>query len=268
MVAERNVLTRFARIAACAPAEISRGHVERWLEDGRRRLAPSTVVTQFGVIRVFCRWLLDEGTVATNPLRGVPLPKAPRRPHRNLSGDQVGKLLDVCENDRDELIVLLGVQLGLRRAEIARIDVADIDWSTRSIRIAGKGGHVREVPLTVEAELALERYLDRRQIRSGWLFPSSSVPGRPTSIPRLGERVTELCYLAGIKRRAYDGVSTHALRHTAASDVWASTRDLLAVKELLGHSSVATTQVYVAGLGREALREAIEGRVYGRWEAA
>jgi len=79
---------------------------------------------------------------------------------------------------------------------------------------------------------------------------------------RVGDIVRQVCWDAGVKGCSWDGVSTHALRHTAATDVHRATGDVLAVQAMLGHSSLAVTQVYVQGLNVEQLRTAMEGRSY------
>src|SRR5690606_15907415 len=84
----------------------------------------------------------------------------------------------------------------------------------------------------------------------------------------IGDQFARIAYDAGVKHAPFDGVSAHVMRHTAASDVYERTGDVKLVQDLLGHRSLATTEVYTRGLGIERIREAIEGRDYRLAELA
>jgi site-specific recombinase XerC len=258
-----SILRRMAQLLGDPPThQLDRAALDIWLAD-TRRLAPGTRRTAFSIVRCFCDWLVEEGALARSPFAGVRAPRVPRSVHRALSADDAESLVAICHDSRDRVIAALGFQLGLRRAEIAGLEVGDVSLSRGTVEVRkGKGGNERLVPLTAEAREAILEYLRDAPACAGPLVRGDRYPTKGVAPAWVGRRVTELAYQAGIKERPRDGVSTHALRHTCASDVYEASRDVLAVRDLLGHVSLATTQVYVRGLGVEHLRAVIEGRRY------
>lgn len=244
--------------AALAPATL-----EAWLRS-MGRLAPATRRTRWSAARVFCRWLVMNGHVGEDPTLRFKAPKVPRAVHRALDGDQAAALLAVCPDERARCVVLLALQLGLRRAEIAGLELGDLSFTGRTLLVRhGKGGHQRLLPLTGQATEAISGYLAAHPAKAGPLIRGDRYPRQGVSPAWVGRLVTDLAWSAGIKAERNDGVSTHALRHTAASDTYVASRDVLVVRDMLGHVSLATTATYVRGLDVDRLRYAMEGRRYG-----
>lgn len=265
---ERCILLGFA--TACGNRNImavGRTTIEKWMAS-IRHLAPTTQRARFTVVRGFFRWATRERIIPRDPTDGLAAPKVPRRPHRALNHDQAASLLDACRDSRDLLIVLLGLQLGLRRAEIASLRLEDIDFAEHVLTVTGKGGHARTLAIPDELRHALDRYLRDRPAIHGPLIRGDLKPSDPVQPVWVGRAVTRVARDAGVKRAAWDGVSAHALRHTAGTDVARTTGgDVVAVRDFLGHANLATSQTYVAG-DPERLREAIEGRRYQRQRLA
>lgn len=243
-----------------APRQLGRKDIQRWLEKNQH-LAASTREAQWGTIRRFLDWLVEEKHLARNPMRKMAGPKATKRAKRALGGQDAANILSACPDQRARLMVVLGLQVGLRRGEIAGLRTENVDFQRQAVTVTGKGAHERVVPIPEEAMGELKAYLAQEPATSGPLIRSYKT-GRGISPARVGQVVTQACIDAGIKHRPYDGVSTHALRHTAATDVFVESRDLRAVQAMLGHSSLHTTDRYVAGLDLTALREAMAGRRY------
>lgn len=254
---QRDTLRGFAACAPADPSRITKRAVERWMAT-TTHLAPGTRRTRWSTVRCFLRWLQREGHLKRDPMAHLTPPKVPRAVHRALASEQVEALLRVCEDQRDRLIITLGWRLGLRRAEIAGLEVGDINPGTRCALVTGKGGHERHVPLTRAATAELDRYLSWAGVTAGPLLRLPRYPERGVSAPWVGRRVTLLCYAAGIKARPRDGVSTHALRHSLATDMHESGASVLAIRDVLGHRSLVTTEIYVRGMGVEQLRAAME----------
>lgn len=242
-------------------AELDRHAIEAW-QARIGHLAVSTRKSYLSTVRTFTFWLAREGWLAADPCESVPKVREPRRVPRALSGAAVGELLKTIRSDRDRAMILVMLQCGLRRGEIASLQTADYDPLQRTLLIVGKASNERMVPVTEEAALVLDTYLDRM----GWLAGPMFRPLRRTRdnlSPRaITAIISDRMRQAGLKRAPYDGRSSHALRHTAASDTLEHSRDLRAVQQMLGHQSLQTTQVYLrrADLGR--LRTAMEGRTY------
>lgn len=188
--------------------------------------SPETRKSARASICSFYGWMHSTGRVPRDPSAGLQRVRVPRSAPRPVPvGAFAAAVRDADERTR--LILQLARFAGLRRAEIARVHSRDVDtdgW----LRVAGKGGHARRVPLhpVIAEQLA--------RAPCGWLFPSPEgghlTPGH---VGVLGARALP------------DGWTLHTLRHRAGTDWYAIGRDIRAVQELLGHASVRTTQIYV-----------------------
>lgn len=250
---DRCALRQFAAAGADGPA---------WAEslDG---LAPATRRRRFSTVKGFCRWAVVSGHMAADPLVGLRPPRQPRAVPRALPADDVGRLIASCPDERARLIVVWMVQLGLRCVEMARVELGDIDRAERLVRIRGKGGHQRILPLVSEAADALAAYLAAETpAGAGPLIRSRIAPHKGLDADTISGMVAEWMWAAGIKRRRRDGISAHALRHTAATDMLRAGAHLRDVQAALGHAHLVTTEVYLP-LVVHGLAAAMEGRRYG-----
>ena len=187
-----------------------------------------------------------EKQLATNPVDGVKAPKAAKRLPQTLSPDEAVRLVSFSDDTptgiRDRAIFELLYSSGLRIAEVTGLDINGIDLSTAEVRVIGKGSKVRIVPVGRHAMQAITRWLQTRSTCKG---ASGSALFLGSRGQRIGSRVVQ----SRIKRwAAQQGLTIdphpHMLRHSFASHVLQSSGDLRAVQEMLGHASVASTQVY------------------------
>lgn len=243
------------------PRQIGESDIDRWRQTMTGNLAPGTIRMRWQTAYAFLEWLVDEGKIRRNPARRIPPPKVPRSVHRNLRGDQATALHDACDTARERLIVALSFQLGMRRAEIATVQVGDFDFVDKTVRITGKGGHQRVVAVTSEAQRAIAVYLEETAVHAGPLVRDAQGL-RGISPEYIGRIFTTIAYRAGVKTRAWDGVGSHSGRHTAGTDVARDCGDPTIVRDFLGHANLATTNVYVGAVDIDTQREAIEGRRY------
>lgn len=220
-----------------------RGYLSRLAARGSR----ATVARRLSALRVFYRFLVREGRMASNPVGTVRTPRQGRRLPKFLTPEQVRALLESPDpatpeglRDRAMLEVLYGS--GLRVSELVALRVADAAGG-REVRVVGKGRKERVVLLTAAARAALDAYLEHgRPARAGSdaraLFVNAR--GGPLSVRGVQYR------LALWMRRAAAGLrcSPHTLRHTFATHLLDGGADLRVVQELLGHSNLSTTQVY------------------------
>ncbi|HZD79636.1 MAG TPA: site-specific tyrosine recombinase XerD [Actinomycetota bacterium] len=226
--------------------------------DGHRYRATS-VVRALSAVRSFHRFLLREGEATEDPTAGVVRPRLPRALPRPLSVGDVQRLLSAPAEgtsaglrDRAILEVLYGA--GLRVSELTGLDVDDVDLQEGSVRVLGKGSKEREVPLGGYARDAVAAYLTR--VRPDVATPRSraalflSLRGGRLSRQACGRLVSDHAKRAGIAGR----VTPHSLRHSFATHLLEGGADVRVVQELLGHASVATTQVYTL-VTEEHLRE-------------
>jgi integrase/recombinase XerC len=235
--------------------------VEDWLAstthlcDNSRRLALTDV-------RCFCTWLVRHGLLKDNPAADVIRIPKPRRVPRALPCEQIAELLRHANDARTAAIVHLMVGLGLRCCEVAAARCVDYDPAAGLLLVKGKGGHERLLPVVSAAKTALERYLAERGYTGGALISSMSDPGAHLTALYISTMISRLMGAAGLKAHRFDGVSAHALRHTAASDVLDRCGDLRAVQEMLGHTDLSTTSIYLRRSSGARLRDAMEGRDY------
>ena len=205
-------------------------------------------------LRTFFRWACRVGEVTANPAQRVRTPKVPQLLPRHLRPGEIEALLAAPAGDepmalRDRAILELLYATGLRVAELVGLDWRDLEIKERVLRTVGKGGKERMVPFGRPAQAALRAW------RGGWTalrerHPAGGKgPDEPLFVNLRGERLTDRS-VRRILDRYVDatataaGVHPHTLRHTFATHLLEGGADLRAIQELLGHSSLSTTQRY------------------------
>jgi integrase/recombinase XerC len=217
-------------------------------DEHRRGLAATSLARTLAAVRSFAHWGLKRGVFARDPAAGVRAPKLPRRLPATLDVDEAARLVEVPAGDddplacRDRAMLELLYSSGLRLAEIAALDVNDLDLATGLARVTGKGSKTRIVPIGSRAREALRRWLKARLTLAAPETLALFVSRRGSRLARrsIEARVTYWGRRRGLDRRVYP----HLLRHAFATHVLESSGDLRAVQELLGHASLATTQIY------------------------
>jgi integrase/recombinase XerC len=209
-------------------------------------LAPRSVQRRLSAVRTFFEFLVREGCCALNPGHEVRAPKTKKRLPTTLDVDQMGRLLEFRADDmlstRDKAIMELFYSSGLRLSELVGLDLASIDLADRTVRVDGKGGKTRIVPIGRFAVAALH----------AWLRERAGLPKRHDTavfIGRSGRRLTPRAVQLRVTtwaRRMGLGmhVHPHMFRHSFATHLLESSTDLRGVQELLGHADISTTQIY------------------------
>lgn len=257
------VLYRFAATLGDRDvATIKLGDIERYLRT-RAHITPNSRRVEIGTLHAFCRWMVKHKRLKRNPVEDVKRPRKPRSVPAALPHDAVRRLLDTCAEDaRLNAVVWAMLGLGLRRAEVASLRIEDWDRRAQTLRVTGKGGHERLLPVTAQVEAAWVRYLRECPASSGPLFRSRKPPFGGLAATSVTWMVTEALKDAGLKSHAFDRVCAHALRHTALSDTLDACGDLRVVMEMAGHSSLAVTSIYQRRSQVGQLREAMSDRPY------
>jgi site-specific recombinase XerD len=210
---------------------------------------PSTVARKLAALRACFRALREQGVVAQNPADLVASPKRPQTLPRVLRADELAALLDRIPATtplelRDRALFELAYASGLRAEELVGLDVTSLGFDAEEVRVEGKGAKTRIVPVGETALRALTRYLERARpalatgVAEPALFLSKS--GRRLSTSDVRRRLKVWARRAALQ----GGVSPHALRHSFATHLLDGGADLRAIQELLGHSSLSTTQIY------------------------
>lgn len=252
LTAYRRDLALLAAGAAGRPLEQLRSHELRRtaMRLHGQGLSPRSVARTLSAWRAYYRWLARRGRLAADPCAGLKAPKRPRTLPKALGLEQSAALLDASPGDADDVLAVrdramfeLFYSSGLRLAELVSLDLAGgLDLAAGEVTVTGKRGKTRSVPVGAKAAEALAAWI---AVRSALVLagePALFVGRRGT---RLTPRAVEL-RLARWARASGLGqhVHPHMLRHAFASHVLQSSGDLRAVQEMLGHASIATTQIY------------------------
>ncbi|MEO9259987.1 MAG: tyrosine recombinase XerC [Jatrophihabitantaceae bacterium] len=221
-----------------------------WLSGMHRAGASrTTLARRAAAARTFTGWAFERAKVPANVAELLASP----RPHRNipavLSAAEAGAVVDSIAGPeplqlRDRLVLELLYGTGIRVAELVGLDLDDLDRHRRVLRVIGKGDKQRTVPYGQPADLALEGWLATG--RPAWTQPNSA---RALLLGQRGGRLDQRTARAVVNRATSGviggaGLSPHGLRHSAATHLLDGGADLRAVQELLGHASLATTQIY------------------------
>lgn len=221
---------------------------------------PSTRASNLSIVRTFCRWLQRRKLIKGDPFVEIVIPRRPRPNPQPICRDDIARLLRAAPDSRGRLIVWLQFGLGLRCVGCANLKVEDIDISTRTFCVVEKNGHERRLPLTNEVYVELDRYLFEYPATSGPLLRSVRNRWQGISAAYIGVMVANWMKEAGVKRRPFDGVSAHALRRTALTELAEATGDAFIVAELAGWASINTAAHYVRRASVERVRTALEQR--------
>jgi site-specific recombinase XerD len=235
------------------PQTVGVRELRRYLAElSERGNAPTTVARKLATLRALLRVQIELGARRENPAELLSSPKRPRRLPRVLKPDEVETLLDRIPARtplelRDRALFELAYASGLRAEELVSLDLDSVDFDAESLRVEGKGGKTRIVPVGEPALRALERYL------SAGRPPLDGRGERALLLSKSGQRLSTSDVRRRLRvwaRRAAHGAPAlvhahpHALRHSFATHLLEGGADLRAIQELLGHATISTTQVY------------------------
>ena len=249
-----------ARGGVEGPEGVDRLLLRRYLAYlGTRQLARASIARKAAALRCYFSWQVRQGHLDLDPARSLRAPSGGGRLPRVLSSGEVTSLLDAPTGtpvDRRDVAVLeLLYAAGLRVSELCGLDRGDIDLRGRTVTVLGKGSKQRRVPIHDAAVDALRAWFDGgRDDMEG--------PPEAAFVNRRGARLGPRDVRRILDRRSASPTHPHALRHTYATHLLDGGADLRVVQELLGHASLATTQVYTH-VSKERLR-AVYGETHPR----
>ena len=231
---------------------LDHAHIRTYAANEHQRgIGPRSVQRRLSAVRSFYEYLRREGHATRNPAIDVRAPKTAKRLPVTLDADQMAKLLEFRVSDtlsnRDKAIMELFYSSGLRLAELVSLNLTDIDLVDATVRVLGKGGKTRIVPVGRQAVAAVRSWLKARaalikpahgDAQQSAVFVSRN--GRRLGARAIQLRVESWARAQGIAAR----VHPHMFRHSFASHLLESSQDLRGVQELLGHSDIGTTQIY------------------------
>ena len=235
------------RLVSAFTAVMVRGYVSDIMDRG---ICARTVNLHMSVLSGFGRFLVKHGAIRTNPVKNLPRPKESRKLPFFYSEDSMKKFYGYGDEEesfgelRNRLIVSMIYSTGMRRSEIVSLDISSVDLSRRIIRVKGKGDKMRDIPiipsLYEEILLYLNKFKEHYPVLSATPFFMTDAGRRmyPAFVDRIVKKELDV-------RDGFTGKrSPHVLRHTFATHLLNAGADLNSIKEILGHSSLAATQVY------------------------
>lgn len=221
--------------------------VVRWLlsQSHKQGLSAKSIGLRLVALRQFLTFLVQQGKLTANPATGIKSPKVGKHLPKNIDAEQISQLLNIESDEpmdiRDLAMMELMYSSGLRLSELQGLDLGDMDLATQEVRILGKGNKERIVPIGSKAVAALKRWLAVRL----QFHPQDYAVFLNKWGKRLSHRSIQLAMQKwGEKQGLSNHLHPHKLRHSFATHMLEASADLRAVQELLGHSSLSTTQIY------------------------
>lgn len=240
------------------PVQIDRDIVRNWMvELSQGGMEVSSVKRKISALRSFFKYLKREGEITESPLCLITLPKIRKKLPVFVREEQMDFLIDDIDfgddfrGVRDRLLLLVFYSTGVRRSELLGMRDDDVDFFNSTIKVTGKGNKQRLIPFGEELRELMVRYQDirSREVKGkpGAFFVQES--GEPMSASQVYKTVTKyLSMVSSLSKK-----SPHVLRHSFATAMLGSGADLTAVKELLGHSTLSSTEVYTHISAREIM---------------
>lgn len=227
------------------PGKLDETSVRAYISWLYTRNSRTSISRKLASVRTYFEFLVRKGVMKSNLAKLVPTPKGEKRLPTFLTVDEVVKLLTAEVPDeystRDRALLELMYSSGLRVSELVGIDLNDIDLKNLTVKVLGKGGKERIVPVGSKAAEALDKYLHERldmNPEGDHLFVNAR--GGRLNVRSVDRVIRKYATLAGIPKN----VSPHVLRHTFATHLLGGGADLRAIQEMLGHKSLSTTQRY------------------------
>jgi integrase/recombinase XerC len=232
------------------PAEADHHIIRSWIVSlVQRKLDPRTVNRKIACLRSYYKFLLQQNRITKNPTLRIKPPKAAKKLPSFVPQGSFNVFLDsfafapTLEGLRDKLILELLYGTGIRLAELIGIGEADLNMAAKTVKVTGKGNKERLVPLHDALVLTLEQYLEKKKSEfpdnntEKLLVTTKALPLYPKLVYRIVKRYINLVSTS-------EKASPHVLRHSFATHLLNNGADLNAIKDLLGHASLAATQVY------------------------
>lgn len=230
---------------------LTKSAISAWLAEMGERNAQSTVLTRYRGMRRFVRWLHDEGEISDNPMKNLEQPKAPPKPVPVITDEEIGRLLKTCDTGfrgrRDEALLRVLFDCGVRISELAGLGVEDVDLDHDVVFVMGKGRKPRAVPFGAKTARALDRYA---RLRRKHKFADADGFWLGQRGPLTTDGIDDILRVRA-KAAGVEGLHAHRFRHTFAHDWLASggqERDLM---RLAGWTSDTMLDRYGASAATE-----------------
>lgn len=237
--------------------EIKRSHFSKYtLFLSEKEIKASSITRKIASIKGFFRYICANREILSNPALAVSAPKIPKKLPKVISYDEIEKLLKTHLSTKEKAVFELLYATGLRVSELVNLSVKNVDFKNNLIKTTGKGSKERIVPIGKKAKNALAKYTAERELLIKGKFGSKGKVDFLFLNDKCGKISRQWVYNF-IKKQGeiiHKSISPHTIRHSFATHLLENGADLRAVQELLGHSSVVTTQLYTH-ISKKRLKE-------------
>ena len=235
-------LTRFEYKIQKSTATINTADIRSYLSS-LEGIQASTQGKKLSVIKSFFEWLVEEEIILKNPARRIKQMKQPKRLPKALTSTELEMLREACEAKRERALIEVLYSTGCRLSEISNMKIENINWSSNSVRVVGKGDKERIAYLNPKAVFHLERYFEDRRINedtSEYVFTTIRRPYRQAQRKTIQDIIGNIASRTDITKK----VTPHVFRHTMATLAMENGIELGDLQQLLGHSDPGTTLRY------------------------
>lgn len=230
-------LTQFFDYVDKPVSEVSHEDILKFLAKlNKENCKVSTSNQKLSTLKSFFKYMLREKICNTNPAELIECAKMERKLPEVLDESDIEHFINSIDNLRDRVIVELLYGTGIRREELTKIRVEDVNFNKGLIKVCGKGSKERIVPIHDKALKLLTEYINSHN--SIWVFPSTKNKGNHISLRRVNEIIEKWSKVTGIK------ATPHMFRHSFATTLFERGADIKVIQDLLGHESINTTNIY------------------------
>lgn len=219
-------------------------------------ISASSITRKIASIKGFFKYVSANREIKANPALAINSPKLPKRLPKVITFEEIKKLLNNRLTVKEKAVFELLYATGLRVSELVNLEIKNVDFKNNLIKTTGKGSKERFVPVGKKAKAALNEYLKQRELILKTKF-GSNYKENAIFINDNGKKITRQWVYNFIKKQGetiHKQISPHTIRHSFATHLLENGADLRAVQELLGHSSVVTTQLYTH-ISKKRLKE-------------
>lgn len=237
--------------------DIKRTHLSAYNRNlAKEGIAPSSIVRKIASIKGFFRYLCLNDVLKKNPALSISTPKVAKKLPKVVSITEIEKLLSEHLNTKERALFELFYATGLRVSELVNLEIKNTDLKTSILKTMGKGSKERIIPIGSKAKTALKQYLKEREVVI-YTTNAGKKNEKYVFLKANGEKISRqyvYSFIHNLGKKIQKDISPHTIRHSFATHMLENGADLRVVQELLGHSSIVTTQLYTH-ISKKRLRE-------------